>query len=158
MTFPRKKHDRFPARVPALRDGVAILLAFAGLALAMMLLRRLAAPLLFPAHDVTPEDAAGLAAREKGNPGFVILDVRSPLEFGRTHLPVAITVNVRSATFRDEAGKLDREKTYLVYSGNDNRSRKAAAVMRRLGFRTVLRLAGGLGAWERAGLPVVREE
>ena len=35
-----------------------------------------------------------------------------------------------------------------------NRSGKAAAALKALGYSRVLNLAGGLGAWQQAGLPV----
>jgi rhodanese-related sulfurtransferase len=35
-----------------------------------------------------------------------------------------------------------------------NRSDKAVAILRKLGFGQVFSLSGGIGAWQQAGLPV----
>lgn len=85
--------------------------------------------------------------------GAVVLDVRTPAEFATGHLPKAINLDVRSPEFEAKVAQLDRAATYLVYCRTQNRSRAAAAVMRRLGFQNVNVLSGGFAEWARRGLP-----
>jgi rhodanese-related sulfurtransferase len=44
----------------------------------------------------------------------------------------------------------------FVYCAAGGRSAEAAAALKQLGHREVYNLAGGIDAWERAGLPVVK--
>lgn len=97
---------------------------------------------------IAPEAAGKLVDENRHNPDFVLLDVRTLPEFMEGHIDVALPVDFHSRTFMDEVNKFDKNKTYLVYSGHGGRSRKAAHVMRRLGFRRVQVLAGGYTAWD----------
>jgi rhodanese-related sulfurtransferase len=42
----------------------------------------------------------------------------------------------------------------ILYCESGNRSAKAAAALKAQGYTKVLNLAGGIGAWQQAGLPV----
>jgi len=61
------------------------------------------------------KDAYTLIQKNKGNPDFVILDVRTPAEFADEHIENAINLDYYSETFRDDLNKLDKTKTYLIY-------------------------------------------
>ena len=63
-------------------------------------------------------------------------------------------LDYRPPTFEDELGGLSRDATYLVYCRSGNRSADAVEGMARRGFTRIYELAGGIQAWERAGLPV----
>lgn len=100
-------------------------------------------------------EAAELIRGNEGNPDFVVLDVRTPREYGRDHLRDSVLVDYRSRTFAEDIGRLDRNRTYLLYCATGNRSGKAMEIMRSLGFRKVFHLAGGIGKWKEEGRPVV---
>jgi rhodanese-related sulfurtransferase len=106
--------------------------------------------------DLSPAEGRETIARRSGDPGFVLLDVRTPNEFAEERIRGAVMVDYRSPSFRDEMAKLDREKTYLVYCRTGNRTKGALQVMRELGFRNVLHLAGGITKWKEAGFPTAR--
>jgi rhodanese-related sulfurtransferase len=106
--------------------------------------------------DLSPAEGRETIARRSGDPGFVLLDVRTPSEFAEERIRGAVMVDYRSPSFRDEMAKLDREKTYLVYCRTGNRTKGALQVMRELGFRNVLHLAGGITKWKEAGFPTAR--
>jgi len=88
-------------------------------------------------------------------PGVVVLDVRTPEEFAQGHLEGALNIDVSAPDFADRVGELDRAATYAVYCRSGNRSATALAEMAALGFTDAHHLAGGIGAWQRAGHPVV---
>jgi rhodanese-related sulfurtransferase len=46
-----------------------------------------------------------------------------------------------------------KEKPVIVSCATGNRSGSAAAVLRKHGFTNVVNLAGGIAAWQQAGLP-----
>ncbi|AEA46376.1 rhodanese-like domain-containing protein [Archaeoglobus veneficus] len=106
--------------------------------------------------NISPVEAFELIQKNKGNPDFVILDVRTPEEFSQGHIENAINVNYYSKTFENELNRLDKNKTYLVYCRTGHRSGLAVEVMKELGFKKVYNMMGGIAEWEAKGLPVVR--
>jgi rhodanese-related sulfurtransferase len=79
----------------------------------------------------------------------VVLDVRTTQEFNEGHLPNAIHIDVMdSVAFVQQAGKLKKGKTYLVYCKSGRRSAKAAAIMEQQGFRHIWNMEGGITAWK----------
>ena len=81
--------------------------------------------------------------------GVVILDVRTPGETARGVIDGAIQIDFRSANFKEELAKLDREKTYLVYCQSGGRSARAAKTMQGLGFSSIYELKTGYGGWKK---------
>ncbi len=55
---------------------------------------------------------------------------------------------------REQLGKLDREKTYVVYCRTGNRSAQTVALMKELEFRRIYNLESGIVAWQSEGLPL----
>lgn len=88
--------------------------------------------------------------------GVVVLDVRTPAEFASGHLTDAININVEAADFDDQIAELDQQASYAVYCRSGNRSQTALNIMRDAGFAQLHHLGGGIGAWQRAGYPVVQ--
>jgi len=77
---------------------------------------------------------------------YNLLDVRLSGEYRREHLPGARLAPLDRV--RDAADSLDMDKPTLVYCAAGVRSRAAAAVLMRHGFRDVHSMAGGLRAWD----------
>jgi rhodanese-related sulfurtransferase len=105
---------------------------------------------------VSPSEAREMIGKRSGDPGFALLDVRTPKEFNEERIDGAVLVDYLSPSFRDEMAKLDRRKTYLVYCRTGHRTNGAAKVMRELGFQNVSVLAGGITKWKEAGFPTAR--
>lgn len=101
-------------------------------------------------------EARETIAKRSGDPGFVLLDVRTPKEFNAERIDGAVMVDYLSPSFRDEIAKLARGKSYLVYCRTGNRTNGALKVMRELGFPNVYYFAGGITKWKEAGLPTAR--
>ena len=85
-----------------------------------------------------------------------IIDVRTPDEYRTGHISGAKVVDFTENDFETEIGKLDRSKSYLVHCASGNRSGKALATFKKLGFAQVYHLDGGMRAWEAASKPVER--
>ncbi|NQV91967.1 rhodanese-like domain-containing protein [Candidatus Woesearchaeota archaeon] len=94
--------------------------------------------------EVSPEEARQLITREKENPNFVILDVRTPGEFELDHLEHAINIDFYMNTFEEELNKLDKDKVYLVHCRSGGRSEKACEIMNELGFKKITNVVGFL--------------
>ena len=108
-------------------------------------------------EDITAEAAFDLIQENRDNPDFVILDVRTAEEYDDGHIDNAINIDFYAATFRDDVNKLAKDKTYLIYCRSGNRSGQALDIMDELAFQKVYNLSGGIGAWNKAGLPTTTE-
>ena len=83
-----------------------------------------------------------------------LIDVRTPQEFARSHIPNAKNININGIAFRKEIEKLDKSKPVLVYCMSGGRSKSAMEVFREAGFATVYNLSGGITAWSSEGKPI----
>lgn len=83
-----------------------------------------------------------------------IVDVREPGEFKTGHIPNAR--NLPLGQLGERTKELDKLKgrPILLACASGNRSVSAAGSLRKAGFEQVYSLAGGLGAWQQAGMPV----
>ncbi|OOG77470.1 rhodanese-like domain-containing protein [Algoriphagus sp. A40] len=84
----------------------------------------------------------------------MVVDVRTPEEVAEGHLAGSLNINFLGENFAQEIETLDKKKTYLLYCRTGNKSRKAADLMEKAGFKHVYMLEGGITAWNEAGKPV----
>jgi rhodanese-related sulfurtransferase len=112
-------------------------------------------PILVKNFD--PPEAFALMKENRGNPDFVILDVRTPAEFSRGSIEGAANLNYYSDNFRDELSRLDKDKTYIVYCRTGMRSGNVFEMMKEMGFKAVYQISGGIERWLADDLPVVHE-
>lgn len=84
----------------------------------------------------------------------IILDVRTPQEQGSGFISEALFIDFKDADFKNQLAKLDKSKPVMVYCAAGGRSGKTAKLLTELGFTTVYDLAGGMGAWKAANMPV----
>lgn len=80
----------------------------------------------------------------------VILDVREPREFRRSHIAEAQSVPL--STLLNQGLLLADDKPIVLVCQSGRRSRRAAAVLRDLGYSDISLVDGGMQAWEAAGL------
>jgi len=91
------------------------------------------------------------------NSELQIVDVRRPDEFEAGHLKNAVLVTWGEEGFEKEAlAKLSKDKPVLVYCRSGRRSTAATEVLRKLGFKELHNLDGGITAWQEAGHPVTK--
>lgn len=103
---------------------------------------------------IAAEDALELLRAKANDPGFVLLDVRTPAEVAAAHIPGASQLDFRDPAFVDALRKLDRDVTYLIYCRTANRTGQAWRIMGDLGFDKVYDLGGGITRWIELGYPV----
>ena len=99
-------------------------------------------------QDLSFSDAKSMISDTSG---MVILDVRTPEEYAGGHLANAVNIDVKASSFRDELGRLDKNKPYLVYCRSGKRSLEAVNSMKELGFTNVNNLTGGINQWQAEG-------
>lgn len=103
---------------------------------------------------IPQEDPA--QARALQERGARLLDVRPPEEWARGTAPGATLLSRDALELQVEAALPDKEAPVLCLCASGQRSLLAAQALRGLGYRDVRNVAGGLEAWEAAGLPVER--
>ena len=84
----------------------------------------------------------------------VVLDVRDATEYESGHVLNARNIPLGELEARAAELEKHKAKPVIVVCDTGNRSGKAAAALRRQGFKEVLTLSGGIGAWRQAGLPL----
>ena len=84
----------------------------------------------------------------------VVLDVRTPDEFNKGHVPGAVNINLNDPTFDKKTSQLDKSKTYLVHCARGVRSARASSKLSAMGFEHLYDFAGGFDGWKKAGKPV----
>jgi rhodanese-related sulfurtransferase len=104
---------------------------------------------------VSPKEASALIEKHKGNPDFVILDIRTPGEYQSGHIENSIMIDFYSKTFEEEVNRLDKGKTYLIYCRSGNRSTRSLELFQKLKFQKIYHLSSGINGWKSEGLPVV---
>ena len=67
----------------------------------------------------------------------VVIDVRTPEEYGAGYLDGAKNIDIYAADFKDQIGSLDRDDRYVVYCRSGNRSGQAKEIMEQMGFTDV---------------------
>lgn len=77
-----------------------------------------------------------------------LLDVRTAKEFEAGHLEDAINIDVLEADFSEKAESLDKEQALYLYCRSGNRSAKASAILKDLGFKEIYDMEGGYLQWE----------
>lgn len=105
-------------------------------------------------ENISPKEAYELMEKNKNNPDFLILDVRTPQEFLNGHLENAINLDYYSESFEGDINKLFKGYIYIVYCKRGGRSEKAVAIMKDLRFSEVYNMLGGITQWQSEGLPI----
>ena len=99
--------------------------------------------------EISPQDAAA-----KLNSGeAVIIDVRDKDEWDEAHIPGATHMSRGTIEFDIEENVPDSNAMIICHCGGGGRSALAAESLRKMGYKNVRSMAGGLRAWKTAGLP-----
>jgi glyoxylase-like metal-dependent hydrolase (beta-lactamase superfamily II)/rhodanese-related sulfurtransferase len=111
-------------------------------------------PLLRDATQLEPIAPHRLDELLRG--GATLLDGRSPREFNAAFVPGSLNVTmVNAAVGTRAAWVVDPESEVVVTAAGDDDARQLARLLEAVGFRRLRGyLAGGVAAWEDAGLPI----
>lgn len=106
--------------------------------------------------EIEAGEARVIIEEKKGSTEFVILDVRTAGEYSGGHIEGAENIDVQTESFKEDVGKLDRSKTYLVHCRTGRRSETAVKAMEEMGFTDIYWMQDGIVGWQDAGYPVVK--
>lgn len=107
-------------------------------------------------EHITPQAAQELINKNKNNPNFQILDVRTEREFQAGHIEGSLLMDYYKPDFTAKLKQLDRDKVYLFYCRSGNRSGRAMALAENLDFDTVYNMKFGFNGWAKMGFPFIR--
>jgi hydroxyacylglutathione hydrolase len=99
--------------------------------------------------QISVDDLSDLLNSQKD---MQVIDVRQPGEYDAGHIPSA--VNAPLARVVESAREFDPTRRTAVICAGGFRSSAATSVLERLGFKKLLNVLGGTGAWIKAGYPV----
>lgn len=101
--------------------------------------------------QVTPISPETLLSAAPAN--ALILDVRTPGEFGSSHVPGAVNVPHDEVAARLAELGANRDRPVIVYCESGRRAGLAEALLVEAGFSDVRHLEGDMRAWREAGRP-----
>jgi len=101
------------------------------------------------------EVGPGEATRMLNHDNAVIVDMREDKDYREGHIVNAVHA---PASISDAVQKLEkfRERPVIVYCRSGHSSAGFCSKLRKQGFASVYNLAGGVLAWQKAGLPLNR--
>jgi rhodanese-related sulfurtransferase len=86
----------------------------------------------------------------------LLIDVREPEEWRDGHVPGAVHLPLGQLDAR--LSEIPREQDILLFCRSGNRSGRATAALRSIGFTRVTNVSGGILAWTEQGLPLERDQ
>jgi rhodanese-related sulfurtransferase len=99
---------------------------------------------------LTPAGAVQLINREKA----VVIDICEPAEFAAGHVGGAKNIPLAQLEGKLASAVKNKALPLILVCQSGARSSRAVVIAKKLGFDQAQSLAGGLGAWRSANLPV----
>ena len=93
--------------------------------------------------NITAEEAKAIMDIEEG---YIILDVRTQVEYDQGHIPGAIVISHEEIAEKAEEVLTDKDQLILVYCRSGRRSKIAAEALVELGY-TNIKEFGGIIDW-----------
>lgn len=109
------------------------------------------------AQTVKRLDPQNFDSKLKESKEPILIDVRTPGEYGQGHLANALSIDIYSNDFKSRVGKLDKSKPVFVYCKAGSRSGSAVDMMSEMGFKEIYDLRGGIMAWQQAKKPIEKK-
>jgi len=83
-----------------------------------------------------------------------LVDVRTPNEFKSGHIKGSVNMNYYDQDFSTQIDKLDKLKPIYVYCRSGVRSKYSSEILKKLGFKKIYNLKGGILNWNTNNLPL----
>lgn len=108
----------------------------------------------FSEPDVPKVTVDELKASLDSKEDVLLLDVRTPEEFGRNRLKGAINLPIDQVSEKALSVIPDKNRKVYVYCLSGSRSVHGVDMMKKLGYTSVYNVASGLLAWRANHFPV----
>ncbi len=103
--------------------------------------------------EISPDEAR----KQVANGEAVLIDVREEDEWKQAHAANARHLSRGLVELEIEEQIPDVNQRIICYCGGGSRSALVAENLQKMGYRNVRSLAGGMRAWNEAGLPTSRD-
>ena len=97
-------------------------------------------------RNISQDEAKKILSSEKD---FILLDVRTPQEYEKKHIPNAVLLPIDEIKKGNVAVLPDKNQKILVYCWTGRRAEDSAAMLVKMGYKNVLNF-GGLVDWTGA--------
>ena len=97
-----------------------------------------------------------LATKQNVGENVVVLDVREPDEFKAGHIEGAVNIPIRTLAKNLDKLPADKATPIAVVCKSGIRAAYATMTLKMLGYNNVKDVAGGMLAWEKEGLPLMK--
>lgn len=111
-------------------------------------------PLISRRLSGVPEIGVMDAVQMMNRKDALILDVREPAEFAAGHAPNAKNLPLSQLEKRMDEIRKFKDRPAVIFCQSGSRSHSASGALKKAGFAQLAVLAGGIGAWQQANLPV----
>lgn len=101
-------------------------------------------------RDVHEISAETLRQMKTTGEDFSLIDVREPEDFQKGTIPGAATVPRGVLELKIDEVTTDKDRKIVLYCQRGGRSALSAYMLQRMGFRSVLSLAGGYDRWRES--------
>jgi len=88
------------------------------------------------------------------NSSIQLLDVRTPSEFQSGHIKGSVNINYYDQDFSTQVLKLHKNSPVYVYCRSGVRSKYSSDILKKLGFKKIYNLKGGILNWNAQKLPL----
>ncbi len=95
-----------------------------------------------------------LKAMAEAKEKYLLVDVREDREWATGHAAGALHIGRGILEREIEAKAPDKSAKIVLYCAGGSRSALAADALQKMGYTNVFSLAGGMGAYSKAGMPV----
>jgi thioredoxin len=83
-----------------------------------------------------------------------LIDVRTPEEYNEGYIKGAINIDWNAGDFETAMTQFGKDQKIFLYCKSGTRSGHAFDLLKKLGYKNVYNLNGGISAWKAAQLPV----
>ena len=97
-------------------------------------------------RNISHDEAQKIISTEKD---FILLDVRTPQEYEKKHIPNAVLLPIDEIKKGNVAVLPDKNQKILIYCWTGRRAEDSAAMLVKMGYKNVLNF-GGLVDWTGA--------
>ncbi len=92
-------------------------------------------------NHIEPHELEGVLKRNNA----VVVDVRGINEYNAGHIKDAL--HIQLGDLPNRLNELDKDKNIIMHCAGGDRSSTACSILQKHGFKNVINLAGGYGAW-----------
>ena len=104
--------------------------------------------------NLSTERFKAIIANEKNG---MIIDLRTAAEIGKGFIKGSVPLDFLAKDSKNNIDKLDKNKTYYIYSADGSIAADAAAYMEKQNFKRIYTLEKGFSDWEKKDFPIEKK-